>query len=363
MDEMKVDYILGKRVGEINGMQRYAQEIMKHAEEEVGGRLIDYRAISGMGLIGRMPGLVYYPYKVSRRARPGSIKHLCSHIQAYLLNYLRLEPSVVTCYDIYPYVHPGHPFMDKNMVRLGLRGMRKADRIIAISNFTKEEAVRVLGIPHEKIQVIHLGVDRQRFRPFPETAVLPDGYSLPAGKKIVLYVGSEQPRKNLHVLVRAFAAVRRQRKDVVLLKVGRPQWRGARRDLMRQLERLGLQDDVVFHDYVCEDVLPHFYNAAQVFVFPSLYEGFGLPPLEAMACGCPVITSNISSLQEVAGDAGIMLHPEDAEGFADAISRVLAEEDLREGMKRKGLERSAGFTWQRTAKETIGVYREILESS
>ena len=122
---------------------------------------------------------------------------------------------------------------------------------------------------------------------------------------------------------------------------------------------LGLEREVIFAGYVDEDELPAWYNAADLFVYPSLYEGFGLPPLEAMACGCPVITSNTSSLPEVVGDAGIMVDPHDVDALADAMERVLTDESLREDMRRRGLERAKRFSWQRSAREMWDIYEEV----
>jgi glycosyltransferase involved in cell wall biosynthesis len=297
---------------------------------------------------------------VARSRREGSIKHVCSYLQAHLLNYLDLEPSVVTCHDIHQCVEDEYSFGEMSIIRLGLRGMRKADRIITISRFSQEEIARTLDYPKESIKVIYLGVDHDRYKASAKPGKLPQAFSRLVGKKIILYVGSEQPRKNLPVLLRALAVVKRERKDFVLLKAGRSQWKGARRDLVDLVGQLGLKEEVVFADYVPEDDLPLLYGAADVFVFPSLYEGFGLPPLEAMACGCPVITSNASSLPEVVGDAGIMLDPHDETGLAEAIVRVLEDEDLRQGMIARGLEQSRRFSWDVTARETIAVYRELL---
>lgn len=121
-----------------------------------------------------------------------------------------------------------------------------------------------------------------------------------------------------------------------------------------------LQNDVIFTGYISDGDLPALYNAADLFVYPSLYEGFGLPPLEAMACGCPVITSNTSSLHEVVGDAGIMVDPYDVDRLADAMHKVLSNDGLREDMIKKGLERAEMFSWEKTARETLKVYEEVI---
>lgn len=359
MQRLGVDYILGRRTDEMTGMHRYAREIIAHGEAEVDGRFIDHDIGIPVSALERLPGLLVYPFVVARREREGSIKHFCSHIQAHLLNYMNLRPSVVTCYDIYPYLQDRYPFMDKSMVKMGVRGMLKADRIIAISRFSREEIIRVLDYPRERVRAIYLGVDRDFYRPLPRDMSVAERYKVPAAKRIILYVGSEQPRKNLPVLLRAFAALSKERGDVTLLKVGSPQWKGGRGELVGLIERLGLRDDVIFADYVPERDLPALYNIADVFAFPSRYEGFGLPPLEAMACGCPVVASNSSSLPEVMGEAGIMVNPDDVEGLAQAISKVLENQALREELIAKGLERAERFSWEKTSRETIEVYKGL----
>jgi glycosyltransferase involved in cell wall biosynthesis len=360
VEKLQVDYILGRREEEVNGIHRYALEVIRHGGDMVDGRLIDYDPGVYSRLAGRLPALFYYPLLVARSRRESSVKHFCSHIQAHLLNYLRLKPSVVTCHDIYPVLSRDYPYTDRCMVKLGLRGMLKADRIIAVSEFTKHEIVRVLGYPADRITVVCEGVDHGKYRPLAEPVALPGDHSPRPGNKTLLYVGSEQPRKNLHLLLRAFAAVKKERGDVSLIKVGRPQWKEAREELLRRAEGLGIRDEVIFADYVPEEALPGLYNAADLFVFPSRYEGFGLPLLEAMACGCPVIASNTSSLPQVVGSAGIMLDPDDEGGFVDAICRVLEDRDLHEEMRRKGIEQAGKFSWEKTALETVAVYREAL---
>mgnify|MGYP005839036587 CR=1 FL=1 len=360
MGRLKVDFIVGRRFPEITGIDRYARELIGHCGGELDGRIIDYDLDFPLPGLERLPALLYYPLVVARRRRVDSVKHLCSHIQAQLLNYLRLEPSVVTCYDIYPYLEREYPATDRAMVRLGLRGMMKADRVIAISRFTREEIAVHLGFPRERIHVTHLGVDHARYRPLPCRAGEMERYGVPAGKRVLLYVGSEQPRKNLPTLFRAFAAAREEREDVVLLKGGRPQWKGAREKLLRLAERLGIRDDVFFADFVPEEDLPSLYASANLFVFPSLYEGFGLPPLEAMACGCPVVCSNVTSLPEVVGKAALTVDPLDVEGLAEAILRVLGDDDLRERLVGMGIERAAKFSWQETARKTMEAYIDLL---
>jgi glycosyltransferase involved in cell wall biosynthesis len=172
-----------------------------------------------------------------------------------------------------------------------------------------------------------------------------------------LHVGTLQPRKNLGVLVEAWERLRAEvGEPAQLLLAGKRGW--LYDDLLKSVESRGLGDLVRFADYVEQEDLPALYSGALAFVFPSLYEGFGLPPLEAMSCGTPVLSSNASSLPEVVGDAGLLLDPNEPGAWADAVKRVMEDEGLRESLSRKGLERAAGFTWERCARETLGVLVE-----
>ena len=130
-----------------------------------------------------------------------------------------------------------------------------------------------------------------------------------------------------------------------------------------EVEQLGLQDEVIFTGYVPDEDLPYLYNGASLFAYPSFYEGFGLPPLEAMACGCPVVTSNTSSLPEVVGDAGLMVDPLRSDELAGAMARVLEDSDLAAAMRTKGLARAATFSWERCARETLSIYRDVTGKS
>ncbi len=190
-------------------------------------------------------------------------------------------------------------------------------------------------------------------------AALYDRYGLRQDLRYLLYVGSEEPRKNLPRLMLAFRDLHEQFPDLRLIKLGSVQYGPQAGELRRQVIELGLQDAVLFLDHVSDDDLAGFYNLAALFVFPSLLEGFGLPVLEAMACGTPVVTSNAASLPEVAGDAALLVDPLDVVQLTHAMQRVLTQPELAAGLRRKGLARAAMFTWERTARETIAVYERV----
>jgi glycosyltransferase involved in cell wall biosynthesis len=238
---------------------------------------------------------------------------------------------------------------------------RKASKIIAISENTKKDIIDYFGIDEEKIRVIYLGVDRQ-FSPQPdmdEVGVL-SKYNLPSG--YILSVGTLEPRKNLIRLINAYKMVASSGEPVPkLVIVGGQGW--GDEELGKVVRESGLIDLVILTGYVPDEDLPALYRNTTVFVYPSLYEGFGLPPLEAMACGTPVITSNVSSLPEVVGDAAILIDPYNTTEIAQAIASVLKDKELRERLRMNGLARSNLFSWDKTARETLKLYQEVIEES
>jgi glycosyltransferase involved in cell wall biosynthesis len=215
--------------------------------------------------------------------------------------------------------------------------------------------VELLGIDPARISVTHLGVDA-RFRPPDpeERAAFLQRQQLV--RPYILAVGTLEPRKNLPGLLRAYARLAPEvPHDLVL--VGAEGWLTG--EIHATLEKLRLGGRVRMTGFVADDDLPHWYGGADLFAFASLYEGFGLPVVEAMACGVPVVTSNVSSLPEVAGDAAVLVDPADVDAIADGLRRVLTDTDLARRLRHSGLKRAARFTWEQTAARTVAVYREV----
>ncbi|MCX6030228.1 MAG: glycosyltransferase family 1 protein [Chloroflexi bacterium] len=235
--------------------------------------------------------------------------------------------------------------------------VRWASRVIADSEHTRRDIVRLMRIPAERIAVIPLGV-QPAFRPIHDAtllAALRQKYGLPT--QIILYVGTLEPRKGLEMLVDAYAALASEiAHDLVI--AGKRGW--YTEGLFRQVVQLGLERRVHFTDYVPDEDLPGLLNLADVFVFPSRYEGFGLPPLEAMACGVPVISSDAASLPEVVGDAGLLFPSGDSTALAAALRRTLTDCDLRVRLQAQGQARARQFTWEATAQRTLHVYEQCL---
>ena len=236
-----------------------------------------------------------------------------------------------------------------------------ADHIIADSHHTKRDILKYLKISPEKITVVHLAAD-QSFRQISpkETELVREKFGL--SEPFILHLATINPRKNLEFLVRVFSKVRLQvDKPIKLVITGKKGWYYNK--LFKLVEDLKLNDNVVFTGYVTDTEKVALYNAATIMAFPSLYEGFGLPPLEAMQCGTPVVSSNTSSLPEVVGDAGILISPTDEKGWAEALSNLLTNQKERESLSKKGLVQAAKFSWERTALETMAVYDRVLKES
>lgn len=279
------------------------------------------------------------------------------HDLAFVAPLLTARPTVLTVYDLTFVLFPG-AFNRLNRRYLSLMtplSARRARRVIAISESTKRDLVRLAGVPAEKIDVVYPALEpdmrrasAQAVAAFRRQRGLPERY--------ILYVGTLEPRKNAVSLVHAYGELRRrQALPHRLVLAGGKGWRYE--NIFAAIEEYGLRDDVLLPGYVADEELPLWYSAAEMFVYPSLYEGFGLPVLEAMACGAPVITSSVSSLPEVVGDAGLLVEPTNVAQLADSIMRVAANDAVREEMTAKGMARASQFSRARMAEETLAVYR------
>jgi glycosyltransferase involved in cell wall biosynthesis len=265
---------------------------------------------------------------------------------------------VLTLHDMVPFVYPEtHARLTNLLFRRYIpRSLRFVDQIITDSESSQRDIVRFLRFPSERVTAIPIGV-ASRFAPAgaDERQRACQRLSLPGD--YILTVGSLSPRKNLESLFAAFKELRRRGRPHHLVVVGPTAWKSA--GIFRQLRTLGIESDVLLTGFVSDDDLPALYSGAAAFAFPSLYEGFGLPPLEAMACGTPVVTSNNSSLPEVVGDAGLLVDPLDVEALASALDRLLTDPELSSRLIRRGIARSKAFTWERTARAHSCIYRDV----
>lgn len=295
---------------------------------------------------------------------PGTIHNsrpnLC-HFTNALAPIWQPAPFVLTIHDasLFVYGHY-HPRARHLTMRLTLPLIaRRADAIITVSEHSRQDLIRVLGLKPEKIHVIYEAAGPM-FRPVTDPSrlqVLRRKYKLPPC--FVLYVGTLEPRKNLLRLLRALKQIRDEGLPHELVLAGAMGW--MMETFNQEVRALGLEDAVHYLGYIPSEDLPGLFSLATVFAFPSLYEGFGLPPLEAMACDTPVLTSNRSSLAEICGDAAYLVDPQDEGAIAAGLGDLLRDEELRRSLRRKGLKRVADFSWQRAARETSAVYKHVLE--
>jgi len=280
----------------------------------------------------------------------------------YHLPFISHCTGVITLHDIsflrYPEFFPRELYWRLKLSLL--YSVKKTRKIITVSEFSKKEILEFYRIADEKIEVVYNGVS-ENFRPVDaqNRDIILKKYGIT--RPYILSVSNIQPRKNLSRLVKAFLSLLKNNEkfpyDLVI--VGKKLW--LYNEIFNEIRNTHFKERIILTDYVSEKDLVFLYNYADVFIYPSLYEGFGLPVIEAMACGCPVITSNVSSLPEVVGKAGILVDPYSVEEIAKAIYNVIKNKDLREVLKIEGIKQSRKFSWKITAEKTLKVYEEILQ--
>lgn len=287
--------------------------------------------------------------------------HRCDDFLTYYLN--PGVKKVLTVHDLIPFFYDDQRNFQTKYLWVPMLKIVHAKNtlIITVSDHTRKDCEKYLHVPREKIRVIPLAADPV-FVQHPDKGAIKVKVSAKFGipGPFIFYTGSLMPRKNLHRLIEAFIVLKRKGYPHILVIGGSVM--GCPSDLRHIISHGNLQRDIRFTGYVTKEDLVDMYNAAEIFVFPSLYEGFGIPPLEAMACGTPVVVSNTSSLPEVVGDAGRLIDPTDSKKLAAALEEILLDEGYRDELSRKGIARSKMFSWEKTGRETWKVYEEIVKS-
>jgi glycosyltransferase involved in cell wall biosynthesis len=286
------------------------------------------------------------------------VLHSPDFIPPLRLNHLK---SVITVHDL-AFLRWPHFLTEDSARYYGQidQAVERADHIIAVSHSTRDDLVNLLGVPTERITVVHEAAD-PLYRPVPAPtarATLKGKYPLP--EEFIFFVSTIEPRKNIGTLLRAYHHLRHHYGvKAGLVLAGTIGWLSDQ--VFDDVDALDLQDHVTFLGRVDNGDLLYLYNAARCLAHPAFYEGFGLPPLEAMACGTPVVVSNVSSLPEVVGDAALLVDPEEEEELAIALYRLLQDDELHASLVQKGLARAQVFSWERTARETMAVYRRVVD--
>ncbi len=282
------------------------------------------------------------------------------HALAFVSPLANRIPTVLTIYDLsfmrFPQLF--RPFNRWYLQTFSRISARRADAVIAISESTRQDVISTFGVSPERVHTVYCGAD-DIFRPLPATEIAAFRAEKQLPEHFIFRLGTIEPRKNVEGVIRAYAVWRQRDPSAPPLVVG-----GGKgwyyRQVFRLVESLDLAEYIHFPGYIPQDELPLWYNAASVFVYPSHFEGFGLPVLEAMACGTPVITSDVSSLPEVAGDAALLVSPTDTDGLSRAMERIFSDAVLAQSLRERGLQQAAQFSWKKTARQTLEIYRRVL---
>ena len=270
-------------------------------------------------------------------------------------------PVIATIHDL-AFEHLPETFTRRGSLQLKItvrRTAKKAARVATVSEYSRQDLIRTYRLPPEKVVVTHNGIE-PHFTPQPRSADEAESLRrrLGIGRDFILAVGSLQPRKNLIRLMRAYSKLRSEQASFhhQLVIVGRQLWLAD--GIFEEVQRQPWAQDVILTGYVADEDLPALYRAATAFVYPSLFEGFGLPPVEAMACGTPVVTSNTSSLPEVVGEAAVLVDPYDEQDLIRALLKIVNDHSLRAQLRERGLAQAQKFTWRAAAEKTLELYRD-----
>jgi glycosyltransferase involved in cell wall biosynthesis len=355
------------------GVGYYTEHLLQHLAREVESSGDELIVISNQPIDTAQPlprhVAVYerrrFPLRVAwmqmRAARVlNDVRPDVAHFTNGMIPFGARAACVVTIHDMSLKLHPEcHPLRRVVINRpLSAVAARSADAIVTGSHSARRDLLRCFRIPADRVNVVHeaAGGSFRVVTDMVQRARVRLRYALP--ERFALYVGAIEPRKNLSRLVDAFAAARRRGMPHELVCVGPYGW--SSRELYTHVDRLGLSRVVHFTGYVPPEDLPLIYNAAEFFVFVSIYEGFGLPVVEAMACGTPVITSNTSSLDEIASGAALTVDPYQVEALSAALVTMAKDAELRRELSRRGALRAREFSWARTAKEVLALYRRVI---
>jgi glycosyltransferase involved in cell wall biosynthesis len=279
------------------------------------------------------------------------------HSMAFVAPLLSRIPTVITVYDL-SFIHfpDRYPILQRNYLQSQTaRSCRQARRVITISESGREDVHRFFQVPVDQIDVVLPGVD-PLFRPLPATEVAAFRQREGLPREVILHVGTLQPRKNIPILLEAMAKLARP--DVALVLAGGKGW--LYQDIFNRVVELGLEKQVRFAGYIADEELPLWYNSAALLAFPSVYEGFGMPVVEAMACGTPVVAAQSSSIPEAGGEAALYFNPDNVDALTNCLSAVLDDDHLAATMRQKGLAQARLFSWARAGQETARVYGRAL---
>lgn len=349
------------------GIGRYTHELYQNLIRYGDNLSVTLTGDVAPPLAGRFSTLRHFPLAVKAHQR-GSIVHFMQIMGCAQMLWHPVRPAVATVHDLGVLICDEDQALfsnrlDRWILDVQLAGLKRMDYLIAVSEFTRQQLIEVLRFPADRVHVVYHGIKHDCFRPIADArAQLAARYPLHSKRHTydLLYVGSELPRKNLITLLEALVQLKRQGILARLVKVGDAGGAKWRERFLADVARLHLDDDVLLIGSVPEDDLPLFYNAVDVFVTTSLLEGFGLPVLEAMACGLPVVCSNAGSLPEITGAAARLVNPRSPVTVAEAIAALLREPAHRNLLREPGLVQAATFSWENATSRLVQIYNKII---
>lgn len=331
-----------KRTMDIEMVYLYSKFPPKIYERKIRIITNPFRKLKGGSELGNF---FFFPSRLKHLRNEYDLFHISNETIVACTKFIR--PTIITVMDVVPLIFPREYDRITTFFRkLHFKFLRIVDRIIAISLNTKKDLINLLGVKEEKISVIYYGIDHNKFR----RLKIEKDYPLS-----LLNVSLDIKRKNFGTVLKVLFLLRKWGLKIRLLKIG-----GINRTHRNMIKKLGLENSVIDLGFIPNDELPYYYNLSHIFIFPSLYEGFGLPLLEAMACGVPIVASNCSSIPEVVGtDYKFLFDPRDVHGMAKTCKELLEDEGLRRYISRKLYKRSFKFSWYKTAKATKRIYKEL----
>ncbi|MCG2794824.1 MAG: glycosyltransferase family 4 protein [Actinomycetia bacterium] len=344
----KYGYYIMKSLVEIGALESYDITV-----DQIGG--VKLPALNG--LINR-----YIMYSLHCRNLEGDYFHIPDGANAHAVLLLpRGSKTIVTQHDEYSIGFRAYGLRCHKFSPLIVKGLRKADHVVTVSRHMKRVISGRFGISESRISAIHSGVEHDLYRPNSGSREVIEKYGLPRGSRFVLCVGSELPRKNFPNVLAAFKKLSGIDKDLYLVKVGKAEYKKHRQESIKEILKLGIENKVLFTEFVPEVELPALYSQAVMLLSPSFYEGScGMHVLEAMACGCPVVASSIPPVVEMVGDSVLSCDPGRPDDIVAKACMLLADENVREDFKRKGMAKAAEYTWSRCAKEYLELYEDIF---
>jgi glycosyltransferase involved in cell wall biosynthesis len=354
------------------GAGRYLANLLKYYQDiDSNNQYFLYlnRPVEGLAAryasrVIKMPGIPFSMPWMNIRLPLALIKDKIDllHLPFFGYPFIRPCPTVITIHDIVFESHPEYLPLHKTAVLRTIfrHAARTTKKIIAVSEYTKSDLIKYYGVKEDKVEVIYEAPDPIFRRIIESSKSEQKKLAYGITKKYILCVGAIHKRKNIEMLLRAFKELSPKKEGVQLVLVGGVIWNSV--DLTRMIAEQGLAGNVIHLKYVPDEDLVYIYNSAEILVYPSLYEGFGLPLVEAMACGTPVVASNVTSIPEVVGNAGILFDPYNVEDMAGSMDIVLKDSGLRGSLSKKSIERAKAFSWRNTAERTIGVYNGLIRN-